>query len=450
MLRRKGQRPGRCLGKPLTLGSAVALLVPVLVVLAGSGASASPQAAPKGDWGIVTSPNTGASQNNYLVGLECVSASDCWAVGDYRAGNTYQTLVEHWDGTSWTIVPSPNTSSTRNNRLFGVTCASPSDCWAVGFHVSSNGSRTLIMRWDGSAWAIVTSPNAIASDASSLHGVTCVSASDCWAVGDSYSSLTGFVAQTLIMHWDGTSWSVDHTSSSLPVAHNTLLGVTCVSGSDCWAVGSSFTGGVVQTLIERWDGTSWSVVPSSNTSATEHNVLHAVSCSSGSDCWAVGFYLASTPQTLIERWDGASWSIVTSPNTNVAQNNVLHGVTCVAESQCWAVGRYRSDSTYQTLVEFWDGISWTIVASPNTSAARANSLLGVACVATSDCWAVGNARGGSADQTLTMKYSVGPAPLEASELSFTRALRSPGSTRIRHFSRRASPTLTAILSKRQS
>src|SRR5437868_4574868 len=84
------------------------------------------------------------------------SARDCWAVGYYYTGNAvqsgvYQTLIEHWDGTSWAIVTSPNTSTTEYNHLFAVTCVSASECWAVGLSGTSLG-QTLIERWDGTSW----------------------------------------------------------------------------------------------------------------------------------------------------------------------------------------------------------------------------------------------------------------------------------------------------------
>lgn len=85
-----------------------------------------------GDWSIVSSPNTAATQSNTLLDVTCVSASDCWAVGYYFPATILQTLMEHWDGTSWAIVSSPNISPTQNHQLTAVTCASPSDCWAVG------------------------------------------------------------------------------------------------------------------------------------------------------------------------------------------------------------------------------------------------------------------------------------------------------------------------------
>src|SRR5206468_2374658 len=129
-----------------------------------------------GSWSIVTSPNTSTTQNN-LLGVTCVSASDCWTVGSYVAGSgAPRTLIEHWDGTAWAIVPSPN-ASLPNNVLSGVTCVSASDCWAVGYYITASGVyQTLIERWDGTAWAIVNSPNAWQMNRH--NAFACVSASD--------------------------------------------------------------------------------------------------------------------------------------------------------------------------------------------------------------------------------------------------------------------------------
>src|SRR6266550_2107815 len=94
---------------------------------------------------------------------------------------------------------------------------------------------------------------------------------------------------------------------------------------------------------------SWTVVSSPNTSPTEHNFLQTVTCVSASDCWAAGNYFAggAVTQTLIERWDGTSWAIVSSPNAGVTQGNFLYGVTCVSASECWAVGYYNAASAAQ-------------------------------------------------------------------------------------------------------
>ena len=369
------------------------------------------------DWSIVSSPNTSATEHNALRGVTCVSASECWAVGYYLAENAAQTLIERWDGTSWAIVSSPNTSTTQSNFLLGVTCASASECWAVGYYYNDNViSQTLIERWDGTSWTIVSSPNTSATDYNSLSGVTCVSASECWAVGYYFTS-DNFVDQTLIERWDGTSWSIVSSPNTSTTEANVVLGVTCVSASECWAVGYYYglDDLIDQTLIERWDGTSWTIVNSPNTN-TQSNVLLGVTCGSASECWAVGNYAftGSVLQTLIERWNGTSWAIVSSPNTSATQSNLLYSVTCGPASDCWAVGYYIVDAASnlnQTLIERWDGTSWAIVNSPNTSATQSNLLYGVTCGSTPDCWAVGyyyNAS--SVAQTLALRYTASPTP----------------------------------------
>ena len=125
--------------------------------------------------------------------------------------------------------------------------------------------------------------------------------------------------------------------------------MTCGSASDCWAVGNyAVTGSVLQTLIERWNGTSWEIASSPNTSTTQSNLLYGVTCGPASDCWAVGYYIvdavSNLNQTLIERWDGTSWAIVNSPNTSATQSNLLYGVTCGSTPDCWAVGYYYNAS----------------------------------------------------------------------------------------------------------
>ena len=152
-----------------------------------------------------------------------------------------------------------------------------------------------------------------------------------------------------------------------------------------------------QTLIEQWDGTSWSIVTSPNTDTSQDNLLYGVTCTSASQCWAVGYYNnGSADQTLIEHWNGTSWSIVTSPNGGTTQDNELYGVTCTSASQCWAVGLYSNGSADQTLIEHWNGTSWSIVTSPNGSTTQDNFLYGVTCTSASQCWAVGDYNNGSA------------------------------------------------------
>jgi hypothetical protein len=302
-------------------------------------------------WAIVNSPNTGTY--NTLYGVTCISSSDCWAVGFYNTSQ-WQTLTQHWDGTSWTVVSSPNAGALQTNILLGVTCASTSDCWAVGYATNGSGYDSLIEHWNGTAWAIVSAPTTGIGQSNRLLSVTCASASDCWAVGYSYVT-SDATARTLIERWNGTSWTIVNSPNALTV-QNFLVGVTCALASDCWAVGYTNDAGVTsahQTLIERWDGTAWAIVSSPNTSTTQHNWLTGVTCASASECWAVGYIVSSTYQTLIERWNGTAWELVASPNSSSMQLNLLYGVACVSASDCWAVGVWSTGSAWQTLTEHY-------------------------------------------------------------------------------------------------
>jgi hypothetical protein len=114
---------------------------------------------------VVPSPNASGADNT-LSDVAVLSSTNAWAVGEYTAdGNgAVRTLIQHYDGTGWTIVPSPNrllgTDRNQINTLLGVTAITSSDVWAVGYTVSLDDPyQTLTMHWNGTAWSIVDSPN---------------------------------------------------------------------------------------------------------------------------------------------------------------------------------------------------------------------------------------------------------------------------------------------------
>jgi hypothetical protein len=360
-------------------------------------------------WSLVTSPNTSTTQNNTLYGVSCASASDCWAVGYYNdSNNVAQTLIEHYSGTAWTVASSANTLPVEHNFLKSVSCAAAANCSAIGYYNNRANDQTLIEQYNGTTWSTASSLAPGAALENYLYGVTCASPTDCWAVGDYISTnQNGTYQNTLIELFNGTTWSIVNSPNTNELS-NVLNSVTCTSTTDCWAVGYSQNAtSVYQTLIERWNGTAWSVVSSANTSTTQNNVLDSVTCSSASDCWAVGYYNDGTFHTLIERWNGSTWSVVNSPSPS-ATENYLKGVACASSTNCWAVGYYQNQgSNWQTLIEQWNGASWAIVSSPNTSANEDNFLLGVTCASASDCWTVGVYWNGY-NQTLIARYTVSP------------------------------------------
>src|SRR5438132_2148819 len=163
-------------------------------------------------WSTVSSPNANAAQTFNAVA--CTSASDCWGVGNRYNTNVWRdvTLIEHWNGTAWTIITSPNAMSedgfVESSFLDSVTCTSASDCWAAGHYDWHIDEQPLVLHWDGASWTVTKTPNTGAG--ALLKSVTCVSTSDCWAVGnyDSKYSVVAGPNQTLTEHWNGVVWAI--------------------------------------------------------------------------------------------------------------------------------------------------------------------------------------------------------------------------------------------------
>ena len=334
-----------------------------------------------GKWNVVSSPNGPSSSG--LSGVTTVSATDVWAVGGSGSQMSVgQTLIENWNGTSWSVVASPNPGS-MYNHLNGVTAISATNIWAVGYFVNSNSvTQTLIEHWNGTSWSVVTSPSPAPVN-NELYSIAAVSAKDVWTVGFSSTNTTD---HTLIEHWNGTSWSVVK-SPNPGTSSDHLSGVAAVSAHDVWAVGDSNT--LSKTLVEHWNGTSWSVVKSPNPGSG--GVLTSVAAVSASNVWAAGYYTSTSSAilTLVEHWNGTNWQVVKSPN--VGTHPSFWAITAVSATDVWAVGSYGTSTEFDvTLTEQWNGTQWSIVKSPSPGT-FSTQLVGVAAVSATDVWAVGHA-----------------------------------------------------------
>jgi hypothetical protein len=270
-----------------------------------------------GAWTIVSTPATTGSAKSILDGVVDFGPTNAWAVGRGRSG---RALVEHWDGAAWSIVPTPDPvppagSTLASAALTGLSALSPTDIWAVGsysvLHGTVSDSFTLTEHYDGTAWTIVPSPNPAVPHPLNgarqvLGGVTVVSHNDAWAVGQTIDTASGSFLpdKTLILHWNGTAWKV--VASPDHLNEDVLSGVAAASATDVWAVGSFVDRGptgadfpVGRTQVQHWNGTAWSVVPSPGGNDAS---LAGVSVVPGSaEAWAVGSVLSapSTTTTLI-------------------------------------------------------------------------------------------------------------------------------------------------------
>src|SRR5262245_36271372 len=367
------------------------------VIVSGSSpalATVSPAAVCPPTFSVVAA--AGATANDPALGaVATLSARDVWAVGATGSnGNPLATLSEHFDGSSWTAVATPNTSR-MNNSLIDVAAVAPDDVWAVGSSSTSNEPDarqfTLVEHWDGSAWSIVRTPNPQPNFGAGnpvnnvLSGVAAFGPNDVWAVGES-TDANSLGSRPLVEHWDGTRWTAVH------VPHPGRFGrLSGVSGGDIWAVGDRDSNGNQVSLIEHFNGTTWSKVASPNVGPFV-NTFTRVSATSANDVWAVGFHLAvfgpnEVNQTSALHWDGTKWSVVESPSVN-QQNNFLDGVVGTSATDAWAVGFFDTGVAFQTLIEHWDGSAWTIVPSPNT-AGPINELLDIGVTGNGTLWTVG-------------------------------------------------------------
>lgn len=358
-------------------------------------------------WQVVASPNP--TINDGFASLAAVSGADIWAVGSATnqnsSGMLSATLIANYNGSSWQVVPSPNPAGSRYNNLHGASATSASDVWAVGSDYVSKGTKYPIIyptieHYDGNAWSLAAS--AQPTQVGSLLGVAAVTPSDVWAVGSGRNSAG--VSGSMIQHWDGTSW----TEVSSPVTGATLTSVAAISPSDVWTVGYTATAG----LAMHYDGTSWTVSSLPAPSGTWQ--LSSVSADSAGDVWAAGYVNGSggAQHPLVEHFDGSGWSVTQAPDLGSSYPaNWFTAILAISPSNVWAIGGASPlNTTNVALVEHFDGTSWTVQPAPANGANSAVGYGGLATTGSGTLWAVGDrlpngVTGAAAWQTVTARYS---------------------------------------------
>lgn len=356
------------------------LLLALLAVMPAKTVRTLASSPAKCGWSDVNSPNPNPLFN-LLYGVAAIAPGDVWTVGYTHDNNDIRkTLVEHWDGSSWNVVPSPN-PSTNHNELFAVAATSSNDVWAVGYSNKNHGNAsTLIEHWDGTAWSVIHSPNP-GSDGDILQGVTAISPSNVWAVG--YHGTPNLHNKSLIEHWDGSKWSTV-SSPNRQQGGNILQGVSAINAGDIWTVGTyqNFNTLEEQTITEHWNGSTWKLVSSPNPNPGLDQ-LEAVSALATNDVWAVGTAGMDGLGGLIEHWNGSKWSVIRDPNIGTTW---LLGVATIATNNVWIIGL----ESLHTHIEHWNGKSWKITPSPNPGSSG-DVLRGIANVpGSTNLWTVGN------------------------------------------------------------
>jgi hypothetical protein len=315
-------------------------------------------------WTTVTSPNPGGQGHpSTLAGVAATGAGNGWAVGNYSSGQASRTLILRWDGAVWSREASPNPGGPKNAAaLFGVAALSARSAWAVGSYSNGKVRHTLILRLNGKSWTAVPSPNPGGpTHDSRLTSVAVVSARNAWAAG--YYQTAQAFRRTLILHWNGRTWAQVPSPNPGGSSHgNLLFGLTATSASNAWAVGYDTSGSDATTLVLHWNGKSWSRTHSPNRAtgaAPDIDHLQGVTATSASNAWAVGYYQLSGVgfYTLILHWDGLAWHWMPSPDP-AGDNDFLVNVAAASAGRAWAVGGSNQGFGEENLVLHWNGTSW--------------------------------------------------------------------------------------------
>ncbi|MFI7642495.1 hypothetical protein [Nonomuraea sp. NPDC049400] len=344
---------------------AVGLAVTALIMLTpGRAVAGTP------GWETLPTPDPGTGHNVFLD-VSGTSGSDVWAVGQYEVKPHVprHALAAHWDGATWRNVEVPMPAGKNDVDLAGVAAIAPDDVWAVGTAGTTNDLRiaTLITHWDGASWKIVPSPNV--GDENTPNHLTAVTAAgpdDVWAVGYAHQNA---VSRPIAQHWDGRSWTLVPLPSP-GAGHSVLSGVAARASDDVWAVGyapSRTTGHQIEPYVVHFDGRAWTRVDTPNGGANG-TWLTDVAVGPSGQVYAVGDWRwrtwagSLTAKAAVMRYDGTRWDYVNVPSFDIEGTSV-GDVAIAPDGEVWLTGSSRTGENFARL----SGGTWQLIAGADPS-----------------------------------------------------------------------------------
>jgi hypothetical protein len=316
---------------------------------------------------LVGTPNPG-SQENSLADVSGSSPSDVWAVGVYWSNiNAVKSLIAHWDGTSWSMVASPKPAPGPVNSygLNSVVAITPTNAWAVGTYRITNQSsiEPLVEHWNGTKWSIVAPPPG--STGATLESVTSVPhTQEIWVSGEQ--------TWPTAWHWDGSIWWTGMVVPA-PDARSAVLGsISAAASNDVWAAGTDQNPSHGPFgFVDHWNGSTWTRI--AVRAAEQFSVFSAIDARTSSDVWVVGGE-SLTPyafnHVLAEHWNGVRWHQESIPDPVGLLPN-LTGVSALDNTNVWVSGSVLAGRrSTNTVIEHWTGTAWTVLNSTSGSAIK--------------------------------------------------------------------------------
>ncbi|HEX8347927.1 MAG TPA: hypothetical protein VF657_24810 [Actinoplanes sp.] len=357
--------------RPVRAGALLSTSV-LTAAIAVTGAATPAYAA---DWTVAETPNPGAV-TNFLSSVDAVAPNDAWATGssrDTELGPDQRPFLVRWNGTAWAAAGTPAVPAPAS--LSAVDGTSRTNVWAVGRRGVPESGRAvpLTQRWNGTAWSVVPSPVPDIADVAELADVKALSGNRAWAVGSYHRSDSPIGERTLIQHWNGARWTVVQSPDPDP-DRNRLSKVDGATDNDVWAIGTQGTiddNATARGLVMHWNGTTWSTVtvPDSTPDVDKRvqgATLRDILVVAPDDVWIVGsaidkYTFRTVPVVL--RWNGVRWTF--NPILD-GMDGGFQGITAVSKTAVYAVGRG---------IAKWDGTRWTDqnAAVPGILTAAANA-----------------------------------------------------------------------------
>ncbi len=310
------------------------------------------------NWSTIPGADTSALVNNlssqmpgprniyiHINQLAALSANNIWAVGGVSINATNKphglehTLIEHWDGNRWSLVPSPDgAGSVFVNELKGISAVSANDIWAVGMASTGDQFTALIEHWDGHHWNWLQSSYEL--NGTYLTNVAALSQDDIWLFGSTLPLMyTTSPPRPLIAHWGGSTWEqTDPGADGVAISS-----VSALSSDNIWAVtqriykpntpdpAAQTDDSSTRTNLIHWDGKYWEPMDAPGALGNGGN-LSVIAANRPDDIWLVGINTQSVP--FIEHWDGENWHKVQqnfSPLISVSMVTIKDG-------KIWLVG----------------------------------------------------------------------------------------------------------------
>ncbi|HTK15333.1 MAG TPA: arylsulfotransferase family protein [Acidimicrobiia bacterium] len=347
-------------------------------------------------WRVVAAPRTGSTSR--FTATAALRDDDVWAAGSYTQGGVDWPLLDHWNGTSWQVLLAPRAgSASRFTSISALpTPTAADDVWAAGSYTRAGVEWPLLDHWNGTSWQVLPAPHA--GSTSRLTSVSASSSYDVWAAG-SYTQ--GGVEWPLLDHWNGSSWQVvpgPHAGST-----GRFTSVSALGASDVWAAGSYTQGGVDRSILDHWNGTSWQLLPAPQAGSASR--FTSVSTSSGGHVFAAGSYTQNgVDWAFVDHWNGTSWQVLVAPHAG--SGSQFTSVSALGATDVWAGGSFIESGVNRPFVDHWNGTSWQVLRAPKTG--TASSFASISALSATDVWAAGSYTQGGVDWPVVEQYAPGP------------------------------------------